>query len=148
MQNNIKNAQQNCCVRAYRTPANQNKKLISPQQQNNVSPLLACRLAVSDFPSGSFVTSTTRYPTSSWLPESVDALLAEGTKLKYIVYTHSHWVSATLFLYRASPVVVTVVAVVVVCMAFGPSTHHAGYVQSRIFVLIARAPREFRPLYQ
>ncbi|CAM9331751.1 unnamed protein product, partial [Laminaria digitata] len=32
-----------------------------------------------------------QYPTSSWLPESVDALLAAGTKLKYIVYTHAHW---------------------------------------------------------
>lgn len=44
-----------------------------------------------DAPEGSFVSSTTRYPTSSWLPQSVGALLAEGTKLKYIVYTHVHW---------------------------------------------------------
>ncbi|CAM9795943.1 unnamed protein product, partial [Laminaria digitata] len=44
-----------------------------------------------DAPEGAFVSSTTKYPTSSWLPESVGALLAEGTKLKYIVYTHAHW---------------------------------------------------------
>lgn len=50
-------------------------------------------LAALDPPPGSFVSSTTKYPTSSWLPESVGALLAEGTKLEYIVYTHAHWVS-------------------------------------------------------
>ena len=41
------------------------------------------------------MSSATEYPTSSWLPESVAALLAAGTKLKYIVYTHAHWVSVT-----------------------------------------------------
>ncbi|CAM9242475.1 unnamed protein product [Scytosiphon promiscuus] len=47
--------------------------------------------ALFDAPEGSFTSSTTPFPTSSWLPESMKALLAEGTKLKYMVYTHSHW---------------------------------------------------------
>lgn len=34
-----------------------------------------------------------RYPSGSWLPESVKSLLGEKTELKYIVYTHGHWVS-------------------------------------------------------
>ncbi|CAM9426573.1 unnamed protein product, partial [Hapterophycus canaliculatus] len=42
-------------------------------------------------PAGSFTSSTTRFPTSSWLPESMKSLMAEETKLKYMVYTHSHW---------------------------------------------------------
>lgn len=41
------------------------------------------------FSSGSFVSSSGVYPTGSWLGESVKALLGDGTKLKYIVYTRS-----------------------------------------------------------
>ena len=56
---------------------------------------LPCRACLRYPVPGNFVSSSTQYPTSSWLPESVASLLAEGTKLKYIVYTHAHWVSVT-----------------------------------------------------
>ena len=57
-----------------------------------LTPLCVCpRLSLSIYPGG-FVSSVTPLPTSSWLPESIGALLAEGTMLKYIVYTHTHWV--------------------------------------------------------
>lgn len=45
--------------------------------------------ALFDAPEGSFVSSSGVYPTGSWLGESVKALLGDGTKLKYIVYTRS-----------------------------------------------------------
>ncbi|CAM9904204.1 unnamed protein product [Ectocarpus sp. 12 AP-2014] len=32
-----------------------------------------------------------KFPNGTWLTASIDALLSEGTKLKYIVYTHRHW---------------------------------------------------------
>eukprot|EP00903_Cladosiphon_okamuranus_P019583 g18011.t1 len=47
--------------------------------------------ALFDAPEGSFTSSTTPFPSSSWLPESIKALLAEGTKLKYLVFSHAHW---------------------------------------------------------
>ncbi|CAB1110556.1 unnamed protein product [Ectocarpus sp. CCAP 1310/34] len=40
---------------------------------------------------GSFVSSASEFPTATWLSESIEAILAPGTKLKYILYTHSHW---------------------------------------------------------
>lgn len=36
-----------------------------------------------------------KFPNGTWLTASIDALLSKGTKLKYIVYTHRHWVSCT-----------------------------------------------------
>ncbi|CAM9691667.1 unnamed protein product [Scytosiphon promiscuus] len=47
--------------------------------------------ALFDAPEGSFVSSASEVPTSTWLSESVEAIIAPDTKLKYIVYTHSHW---------------------------------------------------------
>ena len=41
---------------------------------------------------GGFVSSRNEFPTGTWLSESIEAILSPGTKLKYIVYTHSHWV--------------------------------------------------------
>ncbi|CAN0190058.1 unnamed protein product, partial [Discosporangium mesarthrocarpum] len=31
------------------------------------------------------------FPTSSWIPESIKAIIGADTKLKYIVYSHVHW---------------------------------------------------------
>lgn len=45
---------------------------------------------------GNFVSSDTQYPTGSWLPESVKALLGVDTKLQNIVYTHAHWVGTNV----------------------------------------------------
>ena len=55
--------------------------------------LAALALGPCTFPSGNVISIATQYPTSSWLPEYVGALLAEGTKLKYIVYIRAHRVS-------------------------------------------------------
>eukprot|EP00752_Nemacystus_decipiens_P002140 g2039.t1 len=47
--------------------------------------------ALFDAPEGGFVSSALEFPTGTWLSESIEAILAPGTKLTYIVYTHSHW---------------------------------------------------------
>eukprot|EP00903_Cladosiphon_okamuranus_P012976 g12110.t1 len=47
--------------------------------------------ALFDAPEGGFVSSALEFPTGTWLSESIEAILAPGTKLKYIVYSHSHW---------------------------------------------------------
>ncbi|CAM9874646.1 unnamed protein product, partial [Choristocarpus tenellus] len=47
--------------------------------------------ALFDAPEGSFVKSSDVYPTDSWIPESIHALIGEGTRLKTIVYSHTHW---------------------------------------------------------
>ena len=86
-------------IDAVRTHNNKEQRTQAPRDQpTDVGPFLAdfnpaVRLSsfVPIYPGG-FVSSVTPLPTSSWLPESIGALLAEGTMLKYIVYTHTHWV--------------------------------------------------------
>lgn len=55
-----------------------------------------CPTSVLFYATGGFVSSALEFPTGTWLSESIEAILAPSTKLKYIVYTHSHWVRRIL----------------------------------------------------
>lgn len=64
----------------------------------SLSPPLARYVTMTT--AGSFVKSTDEagVPTSTYLIETIEALLGKETKLKYIVYSHSHWVRSRLWI--------------------------------------------------
>lgn len=63
------------CLRLFRTP-------VTPDY--------------TDCATGTFISSTTEFPTSTFLSGAIEAVLAKDSKLKYIVYSHPHWVSQLL----------------------------------------------------